>query len=81
MHGHSAADDASYVPKGMVEEWKKKDPIERFERVLVNDRVLTDDRKTEMEAKISAEIEDAIAYALESPYPPGEQAIDGVYAP
>jgi TPP-dependent pyruvate/acetoin dehydrogenase alpha subunit len=81
MHGHSAADDASYVPKGMVEEWKKKDPIEKFERVLVNDRVLTDDRKTEMEAKISAEIEDAIAYALESPYPPGEQAIDGVYAP
>ena len=30
MQGHSASDDASYVPKGMVEEWRKTEPIEKF---------------------------------------------------
>ncbi|MBM2839740.1 MAG: Acetoin dehydrogenase component alpha-subunit [Bacteroidetes bacterium] len=81
MHGHSASDDASYVPKGMIEEWKKKDPVEKFERILLNDRVLNETNKKEMEEKIAAEIEDAMQFALESPYPPGEEAAEGVYAP
>ncbi len=81
MHGHSASDDASYVPKGMIEEWKKKDPLEKFERVLVNDRVLTDSVKKELESKINSGIEDAVAFAEESPYPRGEEAAEGVFAP
>jgi len=81
MHGHSASDDASYVPKGMVEEWKKKDPIERFERILVNDRVLNETSKRQMDEKISAEIDDAVGFALESPFPEGADAAEGVYAP
>jgi TPP-dependent pyruvate/acetoin dehydrogenase alpha subunit len=81
MHGHSASDDASYVPKGMVEEWKKKDPIERFERILINDRVLNDASKKQMDEKISAEIDDAVQFALESPSPEGPDAAEGVYAP
>lgn len=81
MHGHSAADDASYVPKSMIEEWKKKDPIEKFERILLNERVLTEDRKKQIEEKIATEISEAVEYALELPYPPGEGAVEGVYAP
>src|ERR1044072_5574163 len=30
MHGHGAHDDMSYVPEGMLEEWEKRDPIERY---------------------------------------------------
>jgi acetoin:2,6-dichlorophenolindophenol oxidoreductase subunit alpha len=81
MHGHSASDDASYVPQEMIEEWKKKDPIEKFERVLLNDRVLTETDKKQMEEKMMAEIEEAMQFALESPYPFGEEAAEGVYAP
>ena len=81
MHGHSASDDASYVPKGMVDEWKKKDSIERFEKILINDRVLNDTSKRQMGEKISAEIEDAVQFALGSPYPEGADAAEGVYAP
>src|SRR3954453_6729852 len=29
MHGHAAHDDMKYVPKEQVEEWRKKDPIDR----------------------------------------------------
>lgn len=80
MHGHSASDDASYVPKGMIEEWKKKDPLERYERILLNDRVLNETNKKQMEEKMTVEIEEAIQFALESPYPSGDEAAEGVYA-
>jgi acetoin:2,6-dichlorophenolindophenol oxidoreductase subunit alpha len=81
MHGHSASDDASYVPKEMFDEWKKKDPIEKFDHILLNDRVLNDTNKAEMETRMRGDIEEAIAFALESPYPDGAEAAKGVYAP
>ena len=34
MHGHAAHDDMKYVPKELVEEWRKRDPIERQEARL-----------------------------------------------
>ncbi len=80
MQGHSASDDASYVPKGMVEEWKKKDPIEKFEKILLNDRVLNETLQKQIREKINAEIEEAMNFAVESPYAPGEDAAEGVYA-
>jgi TPP-dependent pyruvate/acetoin dehydrogenase alpha subunit len=81
MHGHSASDDASYVPPGMIEEWKRKDPVERFEKILWSDRVLNEANAREMSASIAAAIDEAVRYAEARPYPPGEQAAEGVYAP
>jgi len=81
MQGHSAADDASYVPPAMIEEWKKKDPIERWERTLTADRVLNEQISGQIGEKIHAAIEDAVAFALASPYPPAGEAAEGVYAP
>lgn len=80
MQGHSASDDASYVPKGMIEDWQKKDPIQRFEKVLLNDRVLNERLQKEIHEQIRAEIDEAMNFALESSYPPGEDAAEGVYA-
>lgn len=81
MHGHSASDDASYVPAGMLDEWRKKDPIDRLERVLLADHVLNEESKKKMESEIAARIDDAVGFAMESGYPPGEDAGEGVYAP
>ncbi len=80
MQGHSASDDASYVPKGLVEDWQKKDPIQKFEKILMNDRVLTETLQKEIRGKIGSEIEEAIDFALESAYAAGEDAAEGVYA-
>lgn len=81
MHGHSASDDASYVPEGMIEHWKRKDPLDKFERVLMNDRVLNETGRNHMVEKMASEIEEAIRAAEKSTYPPGEEAGEGVYAP
>src|SRR6478736_747281 len=48
MHGHAEHDPADYVPREMFEEWRKKDPVELFERRLLDSGVLSD--ATEKEA-------------------------------
>ena len=44
MGGHSTSDDPTvYVPKEEVDEWKQKDPIDRFERYLKAKGLLDED--------------------------------------
>jgi len=81
MHGHAAHDNAWYVPKEMLERWKKKDPIARFERTLIEGHHLTAQKHTEMAREIATLLETATAAALERPYPPAEEAAEGVFAP
>jgi TPP-dependent pyruvate/acetoin dehydrogenase alpha subunit len=81
MQGHSASDDASYVPQKLLEEWKKKDPIERYEKTLYGEHVLTDVIRKQLEDRIGLAIEDAVSFAERSSYPAGEQAVEGVFAP
>src|SRR5256885_2027589 len=65
MHGHAAHDDMKYVPKEQVEEWRKRDPIERQEQRL---SALGVDIAA-LRAEISAEIDAAAAEALTAPMP------------
>jgi pyruvate dehydrogenase E1 component alpha subunit len=75
MHGHAAHDDMKYVPKEMVEEWRKRDPIERQEARL---RELGVDVEA-IEAEVAAEVDAAVQEALASPMPDPETAVDGVF--
>src|SRR5688572_14336771 len=43
MHGHAEHDPADYVPREMFEEWSKKDPVELFENVLLENKVIDAD--------------------------------------
>ncbi|MEW5800442.1 MAG: thiamine pyrophosphate-dependent dehydrogenase E1 component subunit alpha [Bacteroidota bacterium] len=80
MHGHSAHDGAEYVPKDLLAAWKKKDPVMKIEKLLTDKKILTPKVKEEYERKIMATLDDAIQFAVESPYPSGEEATVGVYA-
>jgi len=80
-YGHSEIDPAKYRTKEEVESWKKKDPIPRFEKYLFERKVLTDESKAEVAAKITQEINDAVDFADQSPYPAPEEAQGFVWAP
>ena len=41
MLGHAIHDGAEYVPAELLSEWEKRDPIDRFESVLLEDGVVT----------------------------------------
>lgn len=80
MKGHAEHDDAWYVPKELFAEWEKRDPIDRYEKYLKAEGVLTEHEITELKARVGREIDEAQRFAEESPYPEPEGAASGVYA-
>lgn len=69
MQGHAAYDDAWYVPKAELEKWREKDPIEKFEKFLLDKNILNKSLKKEILVKIKSEIEDAVNFAINAPDP------------
>ena len=80
MKGHAEHDNAGYVPQEQFEEWRRKDPIERFERHLLANGLATEEDLKAIVAKIDAQLNQEVDSALASPMPPPERAFKGVYA-
>jgi len=81
MTGHSAHDGADYVPQHLWDEWTGKDPIPRLERLMIEKRWATVEELSQMNAAMTKEIDEAIEWAEQSPYPDPSELLDGVYAP
>jgi TPP-dependent pyruvate/acetoin dehydrogenase alpha subunit len=79
MTGHSAHDDAKYVPKELFEYWKKRDPIKLLEASMKDEGTVTDKKIEEMHSRIVAEIDEAVELADKDPYPDPEDCLTGVY--
>lgn len=80
MKGHAEHDDARYVPREVIEEWRKKDPIERFERLLQENRKMTAAEKEALDTRIEEEIRADLSVAEASPFPAPEEAARPVWA-
>jgi pyruvate dehydrogenase E1 component alpha subunit len=78
--GHSRVDPARYRPKEEVEQWLAKDPIKRFEAKLVESQTLTQVEVQKIKIEVLVEVEEAVKFATESPYPDPEEALEDVYA-
>jgi pyruvate dehydrogenase E1 component alpha subunit len=78
--GHSRVDPAKYRPKQEVEEWLIKDPIKRFKEMLMQTNTLKAIEIQKIERDVLAEIEEAVKFAVESPFPAPEEALEDVYA-
>src|SRR4051795_9308077 len=76
MHGHAAHDDMKYVPTEKVEEWRRKDPIDRQEKRLETLGVDT----AAIREEVKALIEESVERALQSPMPDGNTVSDGLFA-
>src|SRR5215813_8233489 len=74
MHGHAAHDDMKYVPKEQVEEWRKRDPVDRQEKRLAELGVDIE----ALRASVRDEIDAAAETALSSPMPDPSGVFDGV---
>lgn len=79
--GHSKSDRNLYRTKEEIEAWKKKDPIECFQKVLFETGVLTQDEAQQIHERAQARIEASVKFAEASPEPSLETIEDGVYAP
>jgi TPP-dependent pyruvate/acetoin dehydrogenase alpha subunit len=78
--GHAEHDDQRYVPAGEIEEWERtNDPLDRYERYLIEQNVASPRVLEEITADIVREIDEDVAWAESSPMPEAEQAAYGVY--
>jgi 2-oxoisovalerate dehydrogenase E1 component alpha subunit len=81
MTAHSSDDDdRRYREREEIEEWRLKDPIVRFERYLMENGLMDEEKKEALEARIKAEVAEASDYAENAPFAGPEEALEGVYA-
>lgn len=80
MHGHSEHDAAKYVPRELLDEWKKKDPLIKMEHYLISNNISDNQELSALDERVKKEIEKAEEFAENSPLPEGRQALEGVYA-
>lgn len=74
-------DDRSYRSREEVESWKKKDPILRYQAVLRESDLLSDEILADYDARIKAIVDAAQQSAEAAPYPAPEEALGAVFAP
>lgn len=79
MKGHAQHDPQEYVPKEMMDYWRARDPIERYEKFLTENKLWTSADKEKILERIASEIKEDLEFAENSPFPPAELAEEGVY--
>ncbi|MGB3453196.1 MAG: dehydrogenase E1 component subunit alpha/beta [Moheibacter sp.] len=83
MRGHEEASGTAYYPEGLIESWEDKDPILRFENLLKEKGILTDDSIREMKEELSQFVLSELEAADNLPdiTPDPETELNDVYAP
>ena len=81
MSGHSAHDDAGYVPKSLREEWSRKDPILMLQKHMVEEMGADEQVFVDLRQRVLDEIEEAVSWALAQPFPNPATLEDNVYEP
>ena len=77
--GHSMADAELYRQKSEVEEFRKKDAIERLKKVMMADGLMDGVGYEALVARVEEEVAAAIAFADASPQPEISTLFDNIY--
>ena len=80
FRGHFEGDSGTYRPKEEIEQWLKRDPIKNFKQKLLEMKVLTAKQADEIDKEALAEMDEAVKFALESPFPEPEETLENVYS-
>lgn len=81
MGPHSSSDDPTrYRDRRQVEEWRLKDPLERFKRYLLKQGFATEQEEAALREKASTEAMEAAKAAEAMPPPPVSSMFDDVFA-
>jgi TPP-dependent pyruvate/acetoin dehydrogenase alpha subunit len=78
--GHAGHDPAKYVPKALLEEhMENKDPVRRFQDLLLGHEVVDEATVRQIEDRVKAEFQEGYAFAQASPFPVPEEATMGLW--
>ncbi len=79
FRGHSMGDPERYRKPEEIDEWRRKDPIGKFQRRLIEGGLAEQGEFERIEAEVETEVAEAVAFAEASPLPPPEALFEDVY--
>ncbi|WP_372722971.1 pyruvate dehydrogenase (acetyl-transferring) E1 component subunit alpha [Immundisolibacter sp.] len=79
FRAHSMFDSQLYRDKAEVAQWQARDPIDLYERELLNLGLIEAGSRAALEAEVEAEVEAAVAFAEAGTWEPVEQLTRDVY--
>ncbi|WP_188603462.1 thiamine pyrophosphate-dependent dehydrogenase E1 component subunit alpha [Vulcanisaeta souniana] len=81
FRGHFEGDPQIYRSKDELEWWmNNKDPIKLFEKYLLERSMATREELDAVWKRVSNEVDEAVKFALDSPYPGPEELYEDVFA-
>ena len=82
MRGHEEASGTKYVPQELFEQWAQKDPVENYEKWLLQEGILDEEARMRFRETIKREIEEGLRVADAEPMPTAslEQEVGDMYA-
>ncbi|MEO1054514.1 MAG: dehydrogenase E1 component subunit alpha/beta [Bacteroidota bacterium] len=82
MRGHEEASGTKYVPSELMDYWAKKDPVENYEKFLLDQGILTLEKRKEIRSSIQEKIEEGLELAYAEPLPEAntEEELKDIYS-
>ena len=80
--GFSTGDKGGYQPQEEIDAWStpEKDAIPRFRKYLLDNGICSNEELNAIEKQAQEDVNEAIQYGLDSPYPDASTLMTGIYA-
>ncbi|MFZ0548780.1 MAG: pyruvate dehydrogenase (acetyl-transferring) E1 component subunit alpha [Candidatus Promineifilaceae bacterium] len=79
FEGHSMGDPLRYRTKEEVEKWREDDPIGILERHLLSEEMTDKEELEKIDDSVEQELEEAVQFAEESPFPEPAALFENIY--
>ena len=80
LKGHYDGDPQNYRSKEELEEWRARDPVVTYRARLLRRSTATEEQLADLDEKLTAEVDAAVRWAMDSPAPDAETVTSGVFA-
>lgn len=81
FEGHWVGDPIVYRTDEEVEKWRKRDPIIKFRKILLGKESFTEEELDNIKKQANQEIQEAVEFAKNSPFPNPKEVEKYVYYP
>jgi pyruvate dehydrogenase E1 component alpha subunit len=79
-HPHFEGEADTYRPPEEVSAWREREPIAPYRNTLITQGVFTEEELASIDESIKQELEEAVKFARESPFPEPETALTELWA-
>jgi pyruvate dehydrogenase E1 component alpha subunit len=80
FRGHSMGDPERYRKPDEIKKWQENDPIGIYRRHIIDNEIASEGELDDQEARVEAEIHEAVEFAENSPEPEPEALFEDIYA-